>query len=535
MKYLLGILVIFMTLQCKTTESSQTLDRPLSETPDNSPKLPSPDEGDLENAPEVSFTVGLQLADYIELKSCRAGACQVTSLDDTSENTQILSDQDDVTARACKQDGGGSQCGDWVSVNDGEHLDKSQKKWGMDEDNILVNGVKIDLPMALGAAGAVAAGAGVVVGGTLLVRLKMAMNKRAHFVYELSKGGEVFKVRFAMSGWPSPSPGLVTDHNMFLDALKSKGYTVKKLEKFSPDKMVDLNIHLEHVGRVDNGKKNWMLANQEFFRNSHPGQIDQYFCRHADCASLVKSKLGPKFEGRVQQINFTSQVKGKVEGLDYQRFFHPAGKSHFKNTDLLVRAWLANPDLPELVITCRNITRFQGCLPELKRQGLYDQILQSKNIKLYEDFIPDEDFQKVAKIGNVIMPSQAEGFGHSLNEARGKGQIVLTLDADPMKSMIEDGVNGFKVKAKQSGSFGNGAPKYAFDQNELVAKVREMQLMNSHQRAEMSQKAVDSFEADKQKFFTSFSDQMESVRVDKLKVGDTPAPKKSWFKFFKWR
>ena len=114
------------------------------------------------------------------------------------------------------------------------------------------------------------------------------------------------------------------------------------------------------------------------------------------------------------------------------------------------------------------------------------------------------------------MPSQAEGYGHSINEARGKGQIVLTLDAEPMGGLVNDGVDGYKVGSKQVGQFSSGAPQYGFDQDELAEKVRKMSKMTDIERGKVSSAARQSFEADRDLFFKQFGEKTDALMAKRI-------------------
>lgn len=451
--------------------------------------------------------------DYLEIRRCQN--CPSMLVDPNQKAIELGAAEDSFYARTCRRQQNKNEtgiiCGQWTTINpsDSENSlnlaeEDAQKINGIPSFSDISAKLKTFVPFDLDAAEA-AAIAGVssttVAGAIIAVYFKKKLNSREYFDYIITKGGQSYKIRFQVPNWPQISPGLVLDHQMMVDAFQERGFKVEKA-KFPRNEVVNLNLHMEKPGNTSNAAQNWMLVNQEFFQPSNSKKMDKFLCRHADCTDIVKSLMGKS--AKVETIKFSSKVNRQLTDLDYTKFFHPAGKSPMKNTNSLIKAWLSDPTLPPLVVTCYNVVKVWGCLHDLKQSGLYDQAMKADNIIIYTERLSDEEFSKVSKIGNIVMPSMVEGYGHSINEARGKGQIVLTMDADPMGSFVEDGVSGYKVKSTKVGEFSTGAAKYGFDESELLDKVRMISNLSPSARTTMGDEARKAFLSDREMFRTQF-------------------------------
>jgi hypothetical protein len=102
-----------------------------------------------------------------------------------------------------------------------------------------------------------------------------------------------------------------------------------------------------------------------------------------------------------------------------------AGKSPFKNTNAVLQAWAENPDFPPLTITTYEpvgVQQVQQYINNSKGLGY-----ATRNIRLVADRMAVLQLNDlINSIGNHVCPSEKEGFGHYINQARAAGALLLT-------------------------------------------------------------------------------------------------------------
>jgi glycosyltransferase involved in cell wall biosynthesis len=354
----------------------------------------------------------------------------------------------------------------------------------------------------------------IAIGGSVAI-IGLLLNRRIYHVYQLEKpdSSEKIRVRFGLpSGWVL-SPSNLTDRDVFLESFANSGYEIRAIDA-SPDTIVDLNIHIELSPlRTGNARENWMLVNQEYFSLSNTDKIDTFLCRHSDGTKLVKNLLPDK---RIDTIKFSSLVKNPIplEEMDFGAFLHAAGRSQYKNTIQVMETWIMNPDLPPLTVTYFNMLAILSVRYEFQKALLYDRARKAENITLITQELSDDDFARLNRIGNVVLPSMAEGYSHVINEARARNQIIITLDQKPMSDLIEDGVSGFTVKGRPFKKTSSGAPLYTFDTDELAETVRRVMKMHEENPArarEMIRQASLGFAADRAELHRTMKSKLEAI------------------------
>ena len=74
---------------------------------------------------------------------------------------------------------------------------------------------------------------------------------------------------------------------------------------------------------------------------------------------------------------------------------------------------------------------------------------QAHHENIYTKFarMPDKELSEIiSKCYFHLCPSEYEGFGHGIWEAKSTGGIVITTNAPPMNETVTEGVDGFLVK-----------------------------------------------------------------------------------------
>ncbi|KAI9342873.1 hypothetical protein BDR26DRAFT_858909 [Obelidium mucronatum] len=131
---------------------------------------------------------------------------------------------------------------------------------------------------------------------------------------------------------------------------------------------------------------------------------------------------------------------------DFNGFFHAYGHSGRKRTIQLYDCWSANPKWPTLTMVGNSDEKgfiMRHWTPERRLKPPKHYTFPS-NIKVHTRV----SLAKLRKLqfsnGVHICPSQQEGYGHYINEARAVGALVVTTNWAPMNEFVENG-NGVLI------------------------------------------------------------------------------------------
>jgi len=116
--------------------------------------------------------------------------------------------------------------------------------------------------------------------------------------------------------------------------------------------------------------------------------------------------------------------------------------SGHKGTRAIIECWANRPDFPRLDLYTMDggaIDRYNELFHFVKEN--------SRNLKLHHgvDINPAAFGKLVAEASFILCPSNMEGFGHYINQARAAGALVLSTDAPPMNELI-DNTSGVLVR-----------------------------------------------------------------------------------------
>ena len=170
----------------------------------------------------------------------------------------------------------------------------------------------------------------------------------------------------------------------------------------------------------------WVLWNHEVTKT-------YFFLRLASrilCKTRIAHRLAPSYCAS-QYVGFTSALREfprPAAGQPTQAVLHPGGQSHYKQTAAVLQAWLDHPEFPPLLVTCFGKCRASLPLSLLRQAG------RAANITLYLEPLSPSHLERLQCQTPIhLCPSMAEGFGHSLNESRRAGALIITTDAEPMR------------------------------------------------------------------------------------------------------
>ena len=124
-------------------------------------------------------------------------------------------------------------------------------------------------------------------------------------------------------------------------------------------------------------------------------------------------------------------------------------------TDHILAAWLRHPEWPLLTITTFDIVP-----PAI-----------APNVRHIRHFLSDEDMARLRNEQQFhLCVSQAEGFGHKLNEGLSCGAVVITTNAPPMNELVspERGILSEEVAGSAPRGLGTA---FFFDEDDLEKSV----------------------------------------------------------------
>jgi glycosyltransferase involved in cell wall biosynthesis len=176
----------------------------------------------------------------------------------------------------------------------------------------------------------------------------------------------------------------------------------------------------------------------------------------------------------------------------WDRFLHISGKSKQKNGDAVVSVWMRNPDLPPMTLIAGVETAVDLSMP-LRASG---------NLEVVVSKLAEPKLRALQRSAGVhVCPSVVEGFGHTQNEARSAGAVLITTDAPPMNEMVNDGIDGILVPVRSGGQEAfHLAAGHRVTDDDLEASVRRVLAMSPDERAQMGRRARQRFEEDRQRF-----------------------------------
>ena len=257
--------------------------------------------------------------------------------------------------------------------------------------------------------------------------------------------------------------GLTQDVKILKDAIPHECKFVEVFDKVRPP-TADINLFLEIVKPewYKRAGKNYFMPNPEWYLQGWQAlaNIDLILCKTLDALKIFAPHHASVYTSFTSVDRFTNVNRIK-------QFLHLAGQSETKGTEAVVSIW--DESMPPLVM--------------MKMKGLMMQPL--KNVVRYDQRVDDETLLKIMNSCLFhLCPSQYEGFGHYLWEAKSCGNIVITTDGEPMSDFVTDGVDGFlaKVKSKKKLRLANA---YLVDPVDLKRVVRKCQALTDEKITQM--------------------------------------------------
>uniref|UniRef100_K3WT97 Glycosyl transferase family 1 domain-containing protein n=1 Tax=Globisporangium ultimum (strain ATCC 200006 / CBS 805.95 / DAOM BR144) TaxID=431595 RepID=K3WT97_GLOUD len=117
------------------------------------------------------------------------------------------------------------------------------------------------------------------------------------------------------------------------------------------------------------------------------------------------------------------------------QFVHFAGASGSnKGTRQVLQCWLSKPQFPRLDVVLDDAT-----YSAFFKSDFDAQIRRSPNVRVDTTLHEKESMEfakRVTAASFVVAPSESESYGHTINQARAAGAVVVTTDAAPMNELV---------------------------------------------------------------------------------------------------
>lgn len=298
---------------------------------------------------------------------------------------------------------------------------------------------------------------------------------------------------------PSESIGLKNDVGIMSDTLEKIGFRTMVTKRAWQKPVLSrplITIFFEqvHTDLLNYSPVNLLFPNPEFSKPenclNHLHKIDYIICKSKNTEAIFRN-----YHNAVYYTSFSSHDK-YLPAEKTREFVHLPGKSTHKGTRRLIDLWNMNPDLPML-----NIYNYS---PD------YSDSISAKNINYHRLFIDDQAYSEIQnRYLFHICPSETEGFGHYINEAKSTGAVIFTTDAPPMNELIDEQC-GFLIKANADRKI-NLAVTYLFDQVDLARKLAAVVNLGSDTSNEMSAVARMSFLQNEEYFLLRLSHVIKEI------------------------
>ena len=270
---------------------------------------------------------------------------------------------------------------------------------------------------------------------------------------------------------------------------------------FFLERIFDINIYdLDYKNKII-----IFMPNQELFNDRLKlEKINIILCKTLIAKDMFDSlKKTYNFNYESFYTKFTTYIPEDLRNYpiikDENLFISFAGKSPYKNIDVLVNMWIKNggfmhinPNI-KLIITCyemcfisfmKNIVNYF----KIKFVKLTNNIFKYKNLILYNIKLESDDYKKyITSATCAICVSKKEGYGHYINESRYFNTCILTVDAPPMNELVIDKKNGLlvtteKIKKKNHNNYQlyNVYPIYNDFKNKIIELIKNKKKLKEY-------------------------------------------------------
>ena len=293
----------------------------------------------------------------------------------------------------------------------------------------------------------------------------------------------------------STSPGLKTDCDLYRDIITDSAAVHPKNKTDSKIQLFIEQARSKDYPRIT--RPSWLMVNLEYIDDQltqKKPKINIALAKTLKQVELLrKYRQKNKLRFGILYTRHTSKdIYDPTYEKNYNLFVHVAGKSPYKNTEAVVEAWLLHPEWPRLTVVTR-----------LKSYGhLAEKSKAAENIHFQTDFVPKEELSRIQNTHGIhVCPSNVEGFGHYINEARAVKALVIGSNASPMNELVLENENGILIGRKVRQTMGNaGAQKAQVKVQDVEEGVERILALSIKEREAMGERSRDLYLEQKNEF-----------------------------------
>lgn len=217
------------------------------------------------------------------------------------------------------------------------------------------------------------------------------------------------------------------------------------------------------------GRRNLLIPNPEWFSAEWLQWLPRF--EQVLCKTRHAMEIFANLGCATRYIGFTSQDRLDAGVPREQAFFHLAGRSQAKGTQVLLDAWRRHPEWPRLTVVQSAKTAVAAPAAD--------------NIQRLTGHLDDAELRRLQNAHAFhICPSEAEGFGHVLMEAMSTGALVITTDGAPMHELVTPD-RGLLIAPARTGRL-NLAPRFLVDVAGIEAAMALALALDDTRRAHMA-------------------------------------------------
>lgn len=268
--------------------------------------------------------------------------------------------------------------------------------------------------------------------------------------------------------------GLSTDMDLLETMLTGAGYDVHRVPWQSTQmRRCDVGIFLElfNPRLVRYARHTVGVFNLEWFDarwRSHLPGLTQLWAKSSDAQATYE-----RLRLRSHQTGFLSRDLYSPDVERTPSCLHLKGHSGLKNTQAVLDAWAANPDLPPLTIIAQQpIPHPPPGVTVLGHLPFADVVTHLNRHQIH------------------VCPSRAEGWGHYITEGLSTGAAVITTNAAPMNEHVHSDWGWLLPSTGQRKR--SLATEHDVDPDHIATAVREAAEMTPDERLDVAKRARES-------------------------------------------
>lgn len=182
----------------------------------------------------------------------------------------------------------------------------------------------------------------------------------------------------------------------------------------------DINLFIDRIMNIDQmSNYNILMVNHELILHNNTqeeinklAKLDMVLCKTIagkKYMEMIKKRYDFKYKimytKHLTEFKYIPKMK-----KDWNMIIHTAGQHNWKQSDAIVKCWIEHPNLPQIIITSwgQSYDNILQHLTKEEQEKLKNN--KYKNIKIYKEPIPINDFVKLKnKAGCHLCPSIIEG------------------------------------------------------------------------------------------------------------------------------